>query len=106
MSSLTDICTILFILQFLENVSDEDARIDIDDFQVLTIENVDKSDSGTYKCRGHNMLGDTVVSVNLLVGKSCQAIPVSNTSLELIPGKTVQFSLDVEVSTIYQCTEF
>ena len=94
---LIDICTIVFELKFLENVSDEDDRINIDDSHVLTIENVEKSDSGTYKCRGHNMLGDTVVSINLQVGKSCQAIPVSNTSLELIPGKPVKFSLDVEV---------
>ena len=101
MLPLTYICRIFFILKFLENVSDEDVRINIDDSQVLTIENVEKSDSGTYKCRGHNMLGDTLVSVNLQAGKRCQAIPVSNTSLELIPGKAVTFSLDVEVRTIY-----
>ena len=88
---------IFFALKFLEKVSDEDDRISVDDSQVLTIENVDKNDSATYKCRGHNILGDTVASVNLKVGKPCTVIPFSNTSLELIPGKPVEFSLIVEV---------
>ena len=81
----------------LGNLSDEDLRISIDEDHDLTIENVKKNDSGIYRCRGRNMLGDTVTRVNLKVGKHCKVKTTSPTHLEFIPGKSVEFGAHIKV---------
>ena len=90
-----------FILQpDLGNVSDDDLRMKVDDAHALNIDNVQKSDSGIYRCRGRNMLGDTVTTVNLKVGKHCKVKTTAPTHLEFIPGKSIEFSAEIDVRTL------
>ena len=70
----------------------------IDESKILTIQNVEKNDSGIYSCRGTNMLGDTVSSVNLIVGTSCKEKPMPPIYHEFVPGKSLEFSAEIEVS--------
>ena len=69
----------------------------IDESKILTIQNVEKNDSGIYNCRGSNMLGDTVASVNLKVGASCKEKIMSPIHHEFNPGKSIELNAEIEV---------
>ena len=75
--------------------------MNIDESKILTIQNVEKNDSGIYSCRGSNMLGDTVASINLKVGTSCKEKPVPPIHHEFIPGKSIELSAEIEVSNLF-----
>ena len=66
--------------------------MNIDESKILTVQNVEKNDSGIYSCRGSNMLGDTVASINLKVGTSCKENLVPPIHHAFFPGKSISSS--------------